>query len=279
MKIVTYNIQFSRGKDDRYDLQRIADTVSTADIIALQEVERFWPRSGMQDQPALLSALLPQYYWIYAPVFDVYAGGSPIQNKRRQFGNMLLSKYPVLSSRFVVLPKHHYPEEFNMYQGAQECVIETPVGVLSLWNVHLGYLDSEERLEQLVYLMGVVTRLSKELGAWSGPGDLQGNDWSCGMVSPPDIDHIIWCGDFNSEPDSPEYQFILASDFEDAAMRCDAMSDDFTHMSLDTDPPLRRRLDYCFIQKGLSDRVSNYRVDREAIGSDHQPVWVEFSTN
>ncbi|VAW13743.1 hypothetical protein MNBD_ALPHA11-730, partial [hydrothermal vent metagenome] len=46
MKAVTYNIQFGLGKDARIDLQRIAGAVEGADIIALQEVERNWERSG-----------------------------------------------------------------------------------------------------------------------------------------------------------------------------------------------------------------------------------------
>ncbi len=44
MKLVTYNIQFGRGKYDRFDLARIAKAVNGADIIAMQEVERFWNR-------------------------------------------------------------------------------------------------------------------------------------------------------------------------------------------------------------------------------------------
>ncbi len=46
MKIVTYNIQFGLGKDGRFDLEKIASEVDGADIIALQEVERYWQRSG-----------------------------------------------------------------------------------------------------------------------------------------------------------------------------------------------------------------------------------------
>jgi len=37
MKIVSYNIRFGLGLDQRYDLGRIADTVRDADIIGLQE--------------------------------------------------------------------------------------------------------------------------------------------------------------------------------------------------------------------------------------------------
>ena len=34
MKFVTYNIQYGLGKDDRYDLARIAREVEAADVIA-----------------------------------------------------------------------------------------------------------------------------------------------------------------------------------------------------------------------------------------------------
>ena len=56
MKLVTYNIRYELGLDQRIDLGRIARTVQDADIIALQEVERFWKRSGMNDQPEILAA-------------------------------------------------------------------------------------------------------------------------------------------------------------------------------------------------------------------------------
>jgi endonuclease/exonuclease/phosphatase family metal-dependent hydrolase len=59
VKLVSYNTQYSKGKDGRYDLERIAKTLEGADVIALQEVDRFWPRTGMIDQPAELAALLP----------------------------------------------------------------------------------------------------------------------------------------------------------------------------------------------------------------------------
>ncbi len=36
MNLVTYNTQYSLGKDGRLDLARIADAVRGADIIALQ---------------------------------------------------------------------------------------------------------------------------------------------------------------------------------------------------------------------------------------------------
>ena len=53
-KIVTYNIQFGQGRDGKVDINRIVDALQGADVIALQEVDRFWDRSGMSDQVASL---------------------------------------------------------------------------------------------------------------------------------------------------------------------------------------------------------------------------------
>ena len=38
MRIATYNIQYGRGKDGRFDIARVVEAVESADIIALQEV-------------------------------------------------------------------------------------------------------------------------------------------------------------------------------------------------------------------------------------------------
>ena len=73
MRLVSYNIQYGVGKDGRNDLKRIAGEIAGADVIALQEVERFWTRSGNVDQPAELARLLPEYHWAYGPGLDIDA--------------------------------------------------------------------------------------------------------------------------------------------------------------------------------------------------------------
>ena len=62
MKLVTCNIQYFRGKDGRFEIERIADAVRGADVIALQEVVRNWPGSDIADHPARLGELLGDYY-------------------------------------------------------------------------------------------------------------------------------------------------------------------------------------------------------------------------
>ncbi len=76
MKIVSYNIQYAKGKDGRHDLARIADAVRGADLIGLQEVTRHFPGvpPRLAEQPERLAELLPEYFWAYAPPLDLDAG-------------------------------------------------------------------------------------------------------------------------------------------------------------------------------------------------------------
>ena len=73
MRFVTYNIQFSQGKDDLYNLERIAGAVRDADVIALQEVVRNVDSVPDRDQPARLGELLDEHHWVYGPNVDLDA--------------------------------------------------------------------------------------------------------------------------------------------------------------------------------------------------------------
>ena len=124
LTLATYNLQYGFGRDGRYDLARAVAAVQSADILALQEVERNWQRSGMQDQPAEIAALMANHFWVYGAPFDVDAGGRDIAgralSRRRQFGLMLLSRWPILSMRLHSLPKHDTGPAFNMVTGMIE---------------------------------------------------------------------------------------------------------------------------------------------------------------
>ena len=108
MKLVSYNIQYGFGADGRYDLARAIGAVADADIIALQEVERFWKRSNEDDQPELIAGCCPiitgstgrPSTWMPA----IARPDGRIVNRRRQFGTMLLSRLPIAWSRLHLLP-------------------------------------------------------------------------------------------------------------------------------------------------------------------------------
>ena len=156
MKLVSYNIQYGFGADGRYDLERAASVVADADIIALQEVERNWRRTGNDDQPEILSRLLPDHYYVYGPAFDMDAStreAGRIVNRRRQFGTMLLSRLPIEWSRLHLLPMRRTVTPLNTQNPALECMIRTPYGPVRFFSLHLAHIGVEERLEQIDFLL------------------------------------------------------------------------------------------------------------------------------
>ncbi|MCG8510709.1 MAG: hypothetical protein MI741_15920, partial [Rhodospirillales bacterium] len=137
MKFVTLNMQYGLGKDDRYDLSRTVEAVRGADVIALQEVERFWQRSGCADQAAVMAEAFEDYHWVYAPGLDMDASyrddAGRLVNRRRQHGVMLLSRPPIVASRMFPLPKYGTLVQHSLQLVLLEGVIVTPAGPVKIF--------------------------------------------------------------------------------------------------------------------------------------------------
>jgi len=297
MKFVTYNIQYGLGRDGRYDLDRTARAVEKADVIALQEVERFWERSGNVDQAAVLAERLADFHWVYAPGLDMdasyrHADGSLV-NRRRQFGVMLLSRFPILSSRGFPLPKYGTLTQHSIQQVLLEGVIDTPAGPIRIYTTHLSHLSAETRAPQIKALLDIVERAPSEGGAWCGGHPNPDAGWTEGG-EPPMPRHAMIMGDMNFAPGSAEYNDILgpmspeygrlhrrhgfldawvvAGHDQDEGVTSPAVRDEVE--------PSRNhpgRIDYCFVTADLAERVKVVRIDLQAEGSDHQPVFVDMN--
>lgn len=293
MKLVSYNIQYGFGADGRYDLARIARAVADADIIALQEVERHWQRSNEDDQPEILSRLLPDHHFVYGPAFDMDAStrdrSGRLVNRRRQFCTMLLSRLPIVWSRLHLLPMRRVVRPLNTQNPALECMIRTPCGPVRFFSLHLAHIGAEERLEQIDFLLEHHSRVPFEGGPWSGADDEPHRDWTNGQPEPEAPVAAIWMGDFNSEPDSAEYRRITGSNpyhpaaayldgFVDAAVAAaQEPGEAHTHVRKRGDGSVhKRRLDYCFVGSMLAPRVRSLRVDHDELASDHFPVRVDI---
>ena len=290
MKIVSYNIHYAIGKDEGYDLERVVNAVRGADIIALQEVERRFDTPQSPSQPEDIAALLPEYYWVYDASFDIdcserQANGHII-NRRRQHGQMLLSRWPIITKRYFALPRIYIDNEFNMQMGVLEGIIDTALGPLRIYNVHFGSVSSEERQQQAQRVLELVREAPSQGGAWSGPnGQFSERDWCVCNSEPPMPATAIILGDFNMEPDSPEYQLLCRSqDADGAALLTDIWAlrnPGRKIMSWHSNPakagPAERALlDYCLVTETLATLASASWIDEAAAGSDHQPLWVEF---
>ncbi|OCA85726.1 hypothetical protein A8F94_12690 [Bacillus sp. FJAT-27225] len=106
-RVVTFNIHHGIGVDKELDLGRIASLLKSldADIIGLNEVDRFFSeRSAFQDQAKYLAKEL-QYDHVFGPAVTMEGLDG---NEKRQFGNALLTRLPIIEPKnypFDFLPK------------------------------------------------------------------------------------------------------------------------------------------------------------------------------
>lgn len=285
MNLVSYNIQYGFGLDGRYDLERIVASLAGADIVALQEVTRGSPANGGADMVAAIEGLLPDHFCVYGPALDLHAETAAEEgrsvSRRHQFGNMVLSRWPILSTRTLLLPRSRTVSKLNLQRGATEAVIETPIGALRVYSVHLDHVSPDERIRQIAYLKERIHGFVAEGGTVTGGAEI-------GLSDPPLPDDYVLMGDFNMEPESPEY--IACVGRKDALYgrtahlgtpidALDAMgwygSDRYSWVDA-RDRGRHMHLDYCFISCGLQSRLRSARVDMDAAGSDHFPVWIEI---
>ena len=301
MKIVTYNIQFGLGKDERFDLERVASEVDGADVIALQEVERYWQRSGNVDQPAQLAKILTKYYWAYGPYFDVDASTSEpdgkIKNVRRQFGNMILSKTPILSTRLFPLPKSALRHRHNMVVGVFEGVVKlVNDGALRIYNAHLGARSQHDRVAQINSIRKTIRSAPAQGGAWTGPHaqsmwEAHGHKlWEEDSTPPPMPESFVLLGDFNLEYKDPEYDHLVGpmdgdlgrissrEEFIDTWVASGHEENEgTTFLDTTSSGEIRgMRIDYAFVDESMKKQVLGARIDEQAQGSDHQPYWIDL---
>jgi endonuclease/exonuclease/phosphatase family metal-dependent hydrolase len=285
MKCVSYNIQYGLGSDGRYDLARIAREVADADVIALQEVDRFWARSGMVDSPAVLSSHLPQHHWVFGANLDMDASfteAGRVVSRRKQFGTMILSRWPILSSRNFPLPKWGDRQHHSIQQGLLEAVIATPLGPIRFYSVHLSHLCSATRLPQVARMLEILAAAPAEGGAWCGGHPDPESGW-IEEAEPPMPSDIILMGDMNFAPGMPEYDAMIgavAPGFGRLTNRT-GLLDAWVVAGNDeaggaTHPNAGRRIDHCFVSASLAAAVDRVEIETSATGSDHWPVFVDF---
>ena len=287
MKVVTYNIQYGIGLDGRYDLGRITDAVRGADVIALQEVTRNNPRNGNRDMVAEIGEALPEYFAAYGSNFEVNVG-SRIENGRAltttfQLGNMVLSKTPIHLSRNLLLPRSRSLETMNFQRGALEALIETPLGFIRFYSTHLDHRSPVERQGQIRFLRQRLLNYALEGGGLSGIPEI-------GLPDLPYPEAFIVMGDFNMLPGSPEYVELagrpdhefgmpLTADLAvDVAQRL-AVAGLVTWVDPERpeDQSRHKCIDYIFTSASLARSLMRMWSDRDAIGSDHLPLWAELS--
>lgn len=139
--VATFNVRHGRALHGGVDLGQVAGAIAglDVDLVGLQEVDVVQVRSGLVSQPARLAERLG---------FQVYFG--PAMRRGLGFyGNVLLSRYPILSARAVELPAEEEP------RSAIVARVDLPGGPATVVVTHLG-LSAADRRRQLAVLAGVL---------------------------------------------------------------------------------------------------------------------------
>ena len=92
------DLAFDIYNDDEKRITAKAIRTVDADVICLQEVARFMPdldQGAADDQIMVLARLFPDYEPIFGTAINLAGQGA---GQRRQFGNLILSRLPVIQS-------------------------------------------------------------------------------------------------------------------------------------------------------------------------------------
>lgn len=233
--VMTYNIHHANppSREAGYiDLEAIAATIekSNAELVALQELDSVTERSGKVFQLQVLAEQLGMHYY--------YSKAIPYQNGG--YGVGILSKYPILEAKTVVLPK--LPD----FEGEDRVLSLVKVRLPGDKEIYFGSTHFDVTLEENRLLQARETvDVARSLGA-----------------------PVIIGGDFNATDDRESMAELFAY-FKDASTR-----------KAPTIPASRpsRRIDYILFAPPTDFRVLKEEVlTTENYASDHLPLLVRLS--
>lgn len=284
MRLITWNIQWGRGCDGRVDLDRIAAVLretADADVMCLQEVAiNFGDLAGSsgEDQVELLSNAFPDCSAHFGVATDLPDG----RGGRSQFGNLILSRLPVLQVWRHLLPWPADPSGPNMQRVCTEVVVQAARGPLRAMTTHLEYYSALQRAGQVAALRALHREASEHARRPRSSKHGGASDPPFAVLPRPAS--AVLCGDFNYPPDAPEHGQMLTPFADGTPAWRDAWQ--ITHPGVShahtvglhgadwPDHPFC--CDYVFVSEDLAERVVGVCVNQQTDASDHQPMLLEL---
>ena len=206
MRLLSWNVQWCRGMDGAVDPSRIACEARRADpdLLCLQEVADNFPAlagSSGENQPELLAREFPGYEAAYGWGVDLPDGAGG----RRRFGNLILSRLPLLQVLRHALPWPATSSTPSMPRVALEVALAAPFGPLRVTTTHLEYHSAAHRAAQVERLRELHAEAYAHARAPAAPGRDPGP-----FRHPPRPAPAVLCGDFNLRPDDPLHSRLQA---------------------------------------------------------------------
>lgn len=301
LRVMTYNIRHAQGNDDcedagtpegtelegtaegtpegtpsaaqcGVDLERTTDAIASleADIVALQEVDRFWDRSGGVDQPTELVESLDVNACFGANLSHEADGHA---DKPHQYGTLILSAYPILSCDNTFLANQEGWEQ----RGLLEVRVEIEgLGEVAILNTHLQNTRDGEEDEAIRLRTEQAEAIAERIADLDVPVILMGD-----FNAEPDEEELASLQDLGSGlsvEDLPSLQDEESSSLQDAwQVAGDEDLEGYTYpASLDEDA--ERRIDVIFASSDFEVVSAEVPVDEDTlVASDHLPVVADLA--
>ena len=241
INIMTYNIQHGinhlvrlNEKKTIIELEKVAEIIKKhdIDIVGLNEVYDA-PEENLQKQAAIIAKKLGYNYYYF---------GKAINIKDGEYGNALISKYPIIDAKTIMIPDPIIKDEKAFYETRNllKCLIKIDNEEYNVIVSHFGLANSEK--------VSAVKTLVEEL---------ENNK----------LKNVIFMGDLNMEYDNKNYQ-----ELENHLLNI--VSDkSFTYPS--HCPEIR--IDHIFVSEDFTK--NNEIIDSlvlDEIFSDHLPIKISF---
>jgi endonuclease/exonuclease/phosphatase family metal-dependent hydrolase len=243
VRAMTYNIHSAVGPDNKVNTQRIANFIisQNVDLVSLNEVARFMPRADGRDTIGELAQETGMTF--------VFSNNNTALTGNDQFGNAILSKFPVLSRDHRLLPNINGNEQ----RGWLKAVVDVNGKFLSFWVTHLDFhADNTERL-----------MCGTNFNQWIGDETLP----------------VFFCGDFNDTPNTPIYDLMQQKWIDIWPTAGDGSLGRTVPCPPDPVDGLRARIDYIWKAKGAGIVPTNASVGYALEASDHYCVVAQFSVS
>jgi endonuclease/exonuclease/phosphatase family metal-dependent hydrolase len=285
VKLLTWNVQWCRGVDQRVDPARIVDyvkAIADVDVVCLQEIADNFPDPRLagsrgDNQFAELARLLPGYAAVSGFAVDVPAD----EGGRRRFGNMILSRLPIGQVFRHLLPFPVDPGVNGMPRVAVEAIISAAFGDVRVITTHLEYYGQIKRAAQVDALRTIYAEGSGH-ARLGGVVDTSGGPFHTRKRPAA----TVITGDFNLEPDDPLHARLMAPFADGTPPLADAWEVAHPgephpatfkiHEKLVPGEP-ELHCDFIFVSADLCPIVRALRVDQHTQASDHQPVILELA--
>ncbi len=222
VKVITYNIKLSKKIDKATQLLAQHDDLNGADIICLQEMDP----SGVKRIASTL-----QYNYVYYPAILH-------PRSEKDFGNAILSKWPIISDQKIILPK---VGGGRLQRIAVHAVILINNVKISIVCIHMKIFAS--RLSRRIPIDHILTSID------------------------PSITHCIIAGDFNTFTKSNCKAIFEPFHEANFQLVTDAVGSTYKYWYLFNK---KTSLDHIFI-KGMNIINAGKVANRKP--SDHIPIW------